>query len=108
MPRNKPESPAKGRKSASSAARAESPRDIAGRGDDRSSLSKRTIWIATAAALLIVLAIGLAFLLVHGGGQARRPLGASVAEFVGSDTCAQCHPAEAKLWRSSQHKRAMD
>ncbi len=27
--------------------------------------------------------------------------------FVGSDACAQCHPAEAKLWRNSQHKLAM-
>jgi tetratricopeptide (TPR) repeat protein len=30
------------------------------------------------------------------------------ARFVGSETCAQCHPGEAKLWRSSQHSRAMD
>jgi predicted CXXCH cytochrome family protein len=28
--------------------------------------------------------------------------------FVGSDACAQCHSAEAKLWRASQHKQAMD
>src|SRR5215472_8138930 len=69
---------------------------------------RRTIWIGAAVASLVVLAIGLAFLLVHGGGQARSPLGASVATFVGSETCAQCHPAEAKLWRSSQHKLAMD
>jgi predicted CXXCH cytochrome family protein len=33
---------------------------------------------------------------------------AAPATFVGSDTCAQCHPAEAKLWRTSQHKLAMD
>jgi tetratricopeptide (TPR) repeat protein len=33
---------------------------------------------------------------------------AGAANFVGSDTCAGCHQAEAKLWRSSQHKHAMD
>jgi Flp pilus assembly protein TadD len=27
--------------------------------------------------------------------------------FVGSETCAGCHQSEAKLWRSSQHERAM-
>ena len=36
-------------------------------------------------------------------GTAAAPL-----TFVGSETCAQCHPAEAKLWRTSQHKLAMD
>ena len=33
---------------------------------------------------------------------------AAPTTFVGSDICAQCHPAEAKLWRTSQHKLAMD
>ena len=28
--------------------------------------------------------------------------------FVGSETCAGCHRPEAELWRSSQHKHAMD
>ncbi len=28
--------------------------------------------------------------------------------FIGSDTCAGCHQAEAKLWQTSQHKHAMD
>jgi predicted CXXCH cytochrome family protein len=55
-----------------------------------------------------MLAIGLGFLLVHGDGPGRSPLGASVATFVGSETCAQCHQTEARLWRSSQHKLAMD
>jgi len=39
----------------------------------------------------------------HFFGTAAAPLA-----FVGSDTCAQCHPAETKLWRASQHKLAMD
>src|SRR5215468_4030823 len=108
MPRNRPKSPAKGRKSASGAARTEPPQDSAARVNDGSFLSRRTIWIGAAVASLVVFAIGLAFLLVHGGGQARSPLGASVATFVGSETCAQCHQAQARLWRSSQHKLAMD
>jgi predicted CXXCH cytochrome family protein len=28
--------------------------------------------------------------------------------FVGSDTCASCHQAEAELWRHSQHRLAME
>jgi hypothetical protein len=36
-----------------------------------------------------------------------REPGASVATFVGSETCAGCHRAEADLWRPSQHKLAM-
>ena len=32
----------------------------------------------------------------------------SVAAFVGSETCAGCHEAEAKLWRGSHHEQAMD
>lgn len=31
----------------------------------------------------------------------------AAASFVGSDTCAGCHQAEAKLWSASQHRRAM-
>ncbi|WP_367279647.1 multiheme c-type cytochrome [Bradyrhizobium sp.] len=30
------------------------------------------------------------------------------AGFVGSNTCAGCHQAEAKLWQASQHAHAMD
>jgi predicted CXXCH cytochrome family protein len=31
----------------------------------------------------------------------------TAVKFVGSEACAGCHHAEAKLWRSSQHKLAM-
>lgn len=31
----------------------------------------------------------------------------AAATFVGSETCAGCHQAEAKLWNASQHKAAM-
>ncbi|MBX4936045.1 hypothetical protein HJA97_00465 [Rhizobium binae] len=33
---------------------------------------------------------------------------ANVVSFVGSERCAGCHQAEAELWRTSQHKHAMD
>jgi predicted CXXCH cytochrome family protein len=33
---------------------------------------------------------------------------AAGARFVGSETCAGCHQAEAKLWQGSQHAHAMD
>ena len=32
----------------------------------------------------------------------------TATSFVGSETCANCHRAEAVLWQSSQHKHAMD
>src|SRR5262245_1963443 len=108
MPRNRPKPPGKDRKSASGAARIESSRHPASRVNDPGPWSRRTIWIGAAVASLVVFVTGLAFLLVHGGGQARSPLGASVATLVGSETCAQCHQAQARPWRSSQHKRAMD
>jgi len=59
------------------------------------------IWIATPAALLIVVAAGVGLHLWNGGGVA------PAASFVGSDTCAGCHQAETKLWSASQHKAAM-
>ncbi len=31
----------------------------------------------------------------------------AAATYVGSETCAGCHQAEAKLWQTSQHKKAM-
>lgn len=34
--------------------------------------------------------------------------GDAPAAFVGSETCAGCHGAEASLWRVSQHRNAMD
>lgn len=64
-------------------------------------------------AALLALASGVLVVLVGGGlflsrsRDADRSYKASAASFVGSETCADCHPSEAKLWRSSQHKGAM-
>jgi hypothetical protein len=68
--------------------------------------AKRKIWLGVAVALGVTaataVAIGIAYQFVTPG----RTSSAS-AIFVGSETCAGCHRDEADLWRSSQHKRAM-
>jgi predicted CXXCH cytochrome family protein len=57
------------------------------------------------AAVLIVVAAGFGFHLRNSGGVTAQDR--SVATFVGGETCAGCHQAEAKLWDASQHKVAM-
>ncbi len=57
--------------------------------------------------------VAMAFWLVNDGiwpSRVSRETGgsSSAATFVGSETCAGCHGAEANLWRGSQHKLAMD
>ena len=68
---------------------------------------RATALLVSTAALIFALA-----LMRHDGHSlAPQALAAEVGEaprFVGSETCAQCHPAEAKLWHSSQHSHAMD
>ena len=62
-------------------------------------------WFAAALALVIA-----AFLATF---RVDRPAGARAEEtaplaYVGSEACAGCHEAEARLWRGSHHERAMD
>ncbi len=64
--------------------------------------------IAAAVVVALVLAGGLAFQLSVGGWRDALRGTAGEPTFVGSETCAGCHRAEAELWRSSQHKHAMD
>ena len=77
------------------------------------SRSKRKVWLAALGSAAVVLSIGLAFQFLT-GHSSNAPLGVSpsdsltTAAFVGSETCAGCHQAEAKLWHGSQHKHAMD
>jgi predicted CXXCH cytochrome family protein len=76
--------------------------------DPRSSFSLRSkhkIWTATALAAVIVVAIGLGYQLLN--GSIRNMASATAATFVGSETCAGCHRAQAQLWRGSQHQLAM-
>lgn len=60
-----------------------------------------------AIAITVVLAFGVAFHLLDANGPASKPESSSTAAFVGSETCADCHQAEAELWSASQHKTAM-
>jgi predicted CXXCH cytochrome family protein len=61
------------------------------------------------AAMFATAAIALALIAL--GGMAWWLSGASprenAAAFVGSDACAECHQAQAKLWHGSQHRLAM-
>jgi len=66
----------------------------------------RTVIVAAAAAVA-VLSGGAAWLASRNAPWAHFLGTAPQPTFVGSEACAQCHPAEAKLWHSSQHKLAM-
>ena len=68
---------------------------------------KRAIWIAMAVSMAAVLAFGVVFQLLNGSGPTSNAQNSSATTFVGSETCAGCHQAEAKLWNASQHKAAM-
>jgi predicted CXXCH cytochrome family protein len=72
--------------------------------------SRRFLWIA--AAIVLVFAVAAAWVIAGGGAWptllAGNPGPPAVATYVGSETCATCHKAEAKLWQTSQHKKAMD
>ena len=73
---------------------------------------RRGPWIA--AGIVSAFAVAAAAWVITGSGtwstliagNSGKPVAA--AAFVGSDTCASCHQAEAKLWQASQHKQAMD
>jgi len=66
---------------------------------------------AVAAVAALVLVAGLAGHLL-GSGERRDAAGpgeqAVNAAYAGSETCAGCHQDEARLWRSSQHRHAME
>jgi predicted CXXCH cytochrome family protein len=74
---------------------------------ERRRASRRAIVIAAAVAAAIVVAGGLGFLFLTDGWRDARSGEALAATFVGSETCAGCHRAEAELWRASQHRLAM-
>jgi predicted CXXCH cytochrome family protein len=67
--------------------------------------------MVAAAAIVAVLVVAGGFAWLAGGLRDVPWLGGrkeAVAAFVGSESCAGCHQAEATLWRTSQHKQAMD
>ena len=71
-------------------------------------VSKPRLWIAALGAAAVVLSIGLAYQLLTRSRNYAPSERTAKATFVGSETCAGCHQAEAELWHGSQHKRAMD
>lgn len=65
------------------------------------------IWIAAVVTAVFVLATGLVVQTVHRGAPGSYAQESSHATYVGSETCAGCHQAEARQWNASQHKAAM-
>jgi Flp pilus assembly protein TadD len=68
------------------------------------------IWLAVAGAAAVVLIVGLTYGVLAGGwptSSTDSTQASSAPTFVGSETCAGCHRAEASLWRGSQHSHAM-
>jgi predicted CXXCH cytochrome family protein len=90
------------------AAPAEPPRNSSPAVAKAGLTSKRKFWIAAAFPAAILATIGFGLFLLNGLEPTGKAPGASAATFVGSDSCAGCHQAEAKLWGASQHKQAMD
>ena len=83
-----------------------------GGGQDNANVGRswgRTILIVALAIVALTVAGSLAFELSAGGMRdLLRGIDPAAATFVGSDTCAGCHQAEAKRWGESHHKQAMD
>ncbi|TCR66702.1 tetratricopeptide repeat protein [Rhizobium sp. BK376] len=57
-----------------------------------------------------MITVGFAAWLARGDGSSTTLASSTMdmVSYVGSERCASCHQAEAKLWRNSQHKHAMD
>ena len=75
------------------------------RGGERGLLARQGILVGSLLAAGLVLIGGLTFQRLTGdrGRQDLSDASPAVA-FVGSETCAGCHRAQAALWHSSQHK----
>src|SRR5215510_14234857 len=68
-------------------------------------ISRKAIVLATAVVALLVCVGGMSWQLAT--GQIALAESVDTATFAGSESCAGCHQSEAKLWRTSQHERAM-
>lgn len=73
------------------------------------AFSLRTTLAMLAAAAAGTLAVGLILQFRAGefGRTSPAPVAGAEATFAGSETCAGCHQAEAKLWQGSLHQLAM-
>jgi Flp pilus assembly protein TadD len=80
-----------------------------GEGAQASAKPHSKIWVAASLAAVIVLTAGVLFAFY--GQRTESTTGAGISadklSFVGSETCASCHAAEATLWHGSQHAHAM-
>jgi predicted CXXCH cytochrome family protein len=87
--------------------------DAPSRSDNAGHRSNRRIRLTASIAVAMTVGGGL-ILYVVTDGLRKAPWAdlsgqtAAFAAFVGSDTCAGCHQAQARLWRGSHHKLAMD
>jgi tetratricopeptide (TPR) repeat protein len=74
-------------------------------------IARRFAMIAPVMAGAVVLAIGALIRIfptsLGDGLNAQAATEATAPTFVGSETCAGCHQAEASMWQGSQHKLAM-
>ena len=59
------------------------------------------------AAVALIAAAGFGLYVLHNGQAGSSAAEAGPPAFVGSETCAGCHQAQAELWRASQHNHAM-
>jgi hypothetical protein len=84
-----------------------SPQELANRKAEAALLSKRRLWTMALIAGAAVFTFGLMLQLLNRSPSTPAARASSAATFVGSETCAGCHQAEAKLWNTSQHKAAM-
>jgi predicted CXXCH cytochrome family protein len=83
-----------------------------GKTDNSRGAASRSKPLIVLLAAVGALAIGGLVLFFFGGGlplpEGLRPRSATPAlAFVGSEACADCHQAEAALWKQSQHRHAM-
>jgi tetratricopeptide (TPR) repeat protein len=77
---------------------------VEGNRGDAEMISRKAIVVATVVITLLIWVGGLSWQLATG----QIALAATdAAKVAGSEACAGCHQSEAKLWRTSQHERAM-
>src|SRR5579871_130509 len=69
---------------------------------DESIRSRKWMRYLAVLAAIVAIPIGLGLMFV---GRLDPPN--VTPTFAGSESCAECHPSEAKLWNKSQHKHAM-
>lgn len=74
---------------------------------------RRRVIVISVITAVVVLIGGAALWYLGGAGrpslqaQLGHPAPAAAAKYAGSESCANCHPAETNLWKQSQHKQAM-